>query len=342
MKMLKIPQKNLTRFIENLAEFGELHAPQKKDTKSYAFGKVEDIKNINLKYNRTILPLKKYMLKPTETIFEFNPESGYKTVIDTDNKKKVIFGVHACDIKALEILDMVMGENYMDHRYFEKRKNLAIIGISCEPDEYCFCHSMQAEFVESGYDLFFTEVDDNYVVTVKTSLGDDMVLASARLFQEVTPDLITRYKKKMAQQHDKLSRKTKINISYLPEIFELEYQSEVWKEYGERCLSCGSCTMVCPTCFCYDVYDEIALDQQQGVRKKRWDSCFFSNYALVAGGENFRGERFSRFRYRYLHKQEGFVSNYGRPSCTGCGRCIEVCPAGIDLRTVIQKIRGEL
>ena len=99
--------------------------------------------------------------------------------------------------------------------------------------------------------------------------------------------------------------------------------------------------MVCPTCYCYDVYDELNLDQVSGQRKRMWDSCLRKEHALVAGGENFREHRSDRVKFRYYHKQRGFVAEYGRPSCVGCGRCIVACPAKIDIVEVIQKIRGE-
>jgi len=340
MKILNLPKKNLLKFVESLKEFGEVNAPIKKGSNSFAFDRIKEFKKINLNYTRTILPLKKYFLKPISPMFKFTTTEGYIPIIEDEDKRNVFFGIHSCDIKSLEILDMAMKENYVDERYFNIRNNSAIIGISCEPDEYCFCHSMQADFVESGFELFLSELDNSYLVTVKTSLGDDMIMASASLFEEVTSDMIEKFKNKADERLRSFSNQ--INISYLPEIIELDYKSDIWKKYSDKCLSCGSCTMVCTTCYCYDVYDEITLNGKQGKRLKRWDSCFFPDYALVAGGENFREERFSRFRYRYLHKQEGFVSKYGRPSCTGCGRCIDVCPAGIDLRKVIQKIRGEV
>jgi hypothetical protein len=99
--------------------------------------------------------------------------------------------------------------------------------------------------------------------------------------------------------------------------------------------------MVCPTCYCFDVCDEVALGGRAGQRVRTWDSCLFKTHALVAGGENFRESRASRVKFRFYHKQRGFVAEYGRPSCVGCGRCSTMCPAGIDITTVIQMIRGQ-
>jgi sulfhydrogenase subunit beta (sulfur reductase) len=131
-----------------------------------------------------------------------------------------------------------------------------------------------------------------------------------------------------------------VEIRDLPEIFEMEYGAHIWEELGERCLSCGSCSLVCPTCYCYDVADEVELGSRDGTRVRRWDSCLYSSHALVAGGENFRESRASRIKFRFYHKQRGFVAEYGRPSCVGCGRCIEACPVQIDIVEVLNRLRG--
>jgi sulfhydrogenase subunit beta (sulfur reductase) len=131
-----------------------------------------------------------------------------------------------------------------------------------------------------------------------------------------------------------------VELGDLPEILEMEYSSEVWEELGARCLSCGACSIVCPTCYCFDVQDEVRLGTRAGERVRTWDSCLFKTHALVAGGENFRESRASRVKFRFYHKQRGFVAEYGRPSCVGCGRCAAACPAGIDIVSVISMIRG--
>jgi sulfhydrogenase subunit beta (sulfur reductase) len=132
-----------------------------------------------------------------------------------------------------------------------------------------------------------------------------------------------------------------VELSGFAEILEMEYESKVWEDLGERCLSCGACSHVCPTCYCFDVQDEVALGTRAGERVRVWDSCLLKNHALVAGGENFRASRASRVKFRYYHKQRGFVAEYGRPSCVGCGRCIVACPAAIDIVTVIRMLRGQ-
>jgi sulfhydrogenase subunit beta (sulfur reductase) len=165
-----------------------------------------------------------------------------------------------------------------------------------------------------------------------------MVLATGTLFEPVESRDIDEYKRR--SQAKRAQFKLDVEIRDLPEIFEMEYEAGIWDELGDRCLSCGSCSMVCPTCYCYDVVDEVELASGNGSRVRLWDSCLFSSHAEVAGGENFRASRASRIKFRFYHKQRGFVAEYGRPSCVGCGRCIEVCPVKIDIIEVINRLRG--
>jgi sulfhydrogenase subunit beta (sulfur reductase) len=339
MKILKLPKKNMDSFLSVLNKFGEIQVPVKKGEKSFAFDKISNWSEVNLDYNRTILPPKKYFLKPIDTIFRFSTTEGFKANVEDANKKLVLFGVHSCDIYAIKILDLVFSGKYTDNYYFARRKNIGIIGIDCTPDEYCFCHSMRADSVPDGFDLFLSDIGDAYVVSVGTSLGDDMVLSAGSAFQDVTGSDIDEYKHRSNERNKAF--KLEVELRDFAGIMEMEYESDTWKELGDRCLSCGSCSMVCPTCYCYDVYDELNLDQVSGQRKRMWDSCLRKEHALVAGGENFREHRSDRVKFRYYHKQRGFVAEYGRPSCVGCGRCIVACPAKIDIVEVIQKIRGE-
>jgi len=338
MQIVKLPKESLDKFMGSLSKFGEIHAPIKKDENTYLFSKIEDLSKIELDYNRTILPPKKYFFSPTETIFRFSPEKGYEPPEDNLNKKYVLLGVHPCDIHGLKILDLVFSGRYVDNYYFTKRKRTSIIGVSCIPDDKCFCRSMETDFVEDGFDLFLSDIDDSYLVRIATSLGDDMVRANQFLFKEVDKEDIAEYKRKSNERKNHF--KIDLELYNLPEIMDLEYENKIWEEIGEKCLSCGTCSMVCPTCYCYDVFDDLDLDGKTGERRRRWDSCLFKDYALVAGGLNFRPERSARVKNRYFHKQRGFVAQYGRPSCVGCGRCVQSCPAKIDIVEVITKIRS--
>lgn len=337
MKVLKLPKDRLDLFASVLQQFGEVHAPVEQNGK-YTFRRLARWSDARLDYRRTILPPKKYFLPAKDTLFQYREGEGYVACDPAPDRRTILFGVHPCDIYGLNILDQVFGGAYDDPYFQTRRKHVAIIGVDCIPDEHCFCRSMRADFVDRGFDLFFQDLGDRYQVLVGTALGDDMVLATGPLFEPVTQQDLDEYKRRSAAKRQAFQ--LHVEIRDLPEIFEMEYESSLWKKVGDRCLCCGSCSMVCPTCYCYDVADEVELGTHSGSRSRSWDSCLFSTHALVAGGENFREERSSRVKFRYYHKQRGFVAEYGRPSCVGCGRCISACPVKIDITEVISQLRG--
>lgn len=339
MKILKMAKENLDLFVSVLPAFGEVYAPVKRG-KGYVFDRPSKWSEVQMQYTRTMLPPKKLMLPPRETTFAFDPEKGYQDRLAEASKPMVLFGVHAYDIYGLNILDRVFAQSkYPDPYYIARRKNTAVIGVDFVPDEKHLASSMNADFVDSGFDLFLSDLGNDYLVLVGTSRGDDMVVMSHCLMQTPTDADFEEYKRRSRARRD--AYKVHLDLEDLPEILEMEYHSSVWDELGERCLSCGSCSMVCPTCYCFDVNDEVEFGSRKGQRIRSWDSCLLRTHALVAGGENFREERSSRVKFRYYHKQRGFVAEYGRPSCVGCGRCVDVCPAEINIISVIQAIRGE-
>jgi sulfhydrogenase subunit beta (sulfur reductase) len=338
MKTLKLAKDRLDLFAAVLQQFGEVHAPVALPGGGFAFQALERWSQARLDYVRTVLPPKKYFLPPREALLQFRPGEGFVPCAQGLAERIVLFGLHACDIYGLNILDQVFAGAFPDPYYQARRRQVAVIGIDCTPDAHCFCRSMRADFVDHGFDLFFQDLGEHYLTFVGTALGDDMVLATEALFEPVEPADIARYKQLSSAKHETYERQ--VEIRDLPEIFELEYDSTLWQELGERCVACGSCSMVCPTCYCFDVEDAVDPASGASTRTRVWDSCLFPTHALVAGGESFRETPASRIKFRFYHKQRGFVAEYGRPSCVGCGRCIVACPAGIDLVDVLNRLRG--
>jgi sulfhydrogenase subunit beta (sulfur reductase) len=337
VKTLTLAKDRLDLFAAVTQRFGELHAPVARGG-GYAFAPLDRWSDARLDYPRTFVPPKKYFLPPRETLFRFRPGRGFVPGSEDLEKRVVLFGVHACDIEGLNLLDLVMDGQFPDPYYQTRRRNVAIIGIDCTPDEHCFCNSMRSDFVEKGFDLFLHDLGDRFLVTVGTALGDDMVLAGDGLFEPMGSADVAEFKRRSAAKRELF--RSSVELRDLPEIIDLEYESAIWRELGERCLSCGACTAVCPTCYCYDSVDRPALGSEESRRLRCWDSCMFSTHAVVAGGENFRGEGSDRIKFRFYHKQKGFVVEHGRPSCVGCGRCDVVCPAHIEFVEVLNRLRG--
>jgi len=340
MRVLKLPKKNREKFVISLQHFGQVHIPKAKGKESYIYDTMTDPGEIAWDYLRTIVPPKKYVTPPRECLLKYDQESGYDEPPVEFEERQILFGLHPCDIHGLQIMDLVYDGEYDDPYYFKRRKDLVVIGLSCTPDDKCFCRSMDTDSVEKGFDLFLSELEESYLVAIGSGLGDQIVQYTSDLLEQAT----SGDRKEYLQTRN--ARKEQFEIEFdtsdLPYILDLESESEVWDEIGAQCLCCGSCSMVCPTCTCFNIYDRQNEDGGSGARLREWDCCLFKNYTRVAGGETFRDSRADRVKNRYLHKQRHFVEEFGRPSCVGCGRCIDACPAGINAVEVFQRIRGEV
>ncbi|MGB8952188.1 MAG: 4Fe-4S dicluster domain-containing protein [Candidatus Aminicenantales bacterium] len=337
MRILKLKKSDLSPFLDVISREAELWAPQKKgDTP--VFAPVTDFSKIELQTTRTLLPPKKIMVPPLFNMFHFT-EEGYKEDLSSISKK-ILFGVHPCDIHGLLILDKLFTQEYPDPYYMGARNNTLILGLSCWPDEYCFCQSTRTHIVEEGYDLFFTNLESFFLVWIGSSRGDDLVRLRPEVFDENLSDKdIQAYIQWQAKKEKAF--KTEIDFITMPDLMELKYKAPFWEKAGEACFACGSCSMVCPTCNCYNVTDKLFLGNKPGKRIRFWDSCTLSEYSEVAGGENFREKKSERLKLWYTHKLQAYVSKYGKPSCVGCGRCIATCPVNINVQTIAKALEGE-
>jgi ferredoxin len=243
--------------------------------------------------------------------------------------------MRACDINALRKLDEVMVKSvYPNPYYFARRRNTIIIGLDHEPLEDCFCHSMDANVALSGFDLFLTDLGEKYFVAIKSDTGYMMVNRYGG--QEVTEEDQTNFKKVKKEIESKF--KTQVEVHIVPELMDLEFESEVWKKWGDKCLSCGSCAMVCPTCYCYGVEEEVDLTFTKATKRRRLYSCNLLDFAAVAGDHNFRPEPHIRLKYRYYHQFKGFVEAFNQSLCVGCNRCGVACLAGIHPKAVLDDL----
>jgi len=337
MRIVKLHKKNLRSFLEDISQESELWAPVKKDENKHIFNSIEDFDQIDLNYTRTILPPKKLLFPPSFRMYE---ATSKKFQADFSHvSKKILFGVHPCDIHGLLIMEQFFKLSYEDPYFSEARKNLTIIGHSCWPDEHCLCRSTQTHIVEEGYDLFFTDLEKNYLVWIGSSHGDDLIQMNPDLFDEEVTEKDIQQFIQWREERDKAFQ-SEIQFEAMPDLMELKLGDPVWEEIGKACLACGSCTSVCPTCNCYNVKDNPLLGKEASDITRCWDACTLENYSAVAGGENFREKKSDRLKLWYTHKLQAFISKYGKPACVGCGRCVTTCPVDINIKTVAQSLQG--
>ncbi len=339
MQTLRMKSALLPDLLQALKSLGTLVAPVERSPGVFVLEALEDVAAARPDALRTILPFKKLLLKPSFAMLESVRRAGAESRPDNDLGPMVYLGAHACDVHALKILDLLFLCGYPDPYYRRNREQLTVVGYGCMPDEKCFCRSQGTGNVDDGFDLFLTPMEGRFVVTVASPRGDDIVRATRDLFEPATRRDVEEYLERLKRREKAFT--LSMDVSDLPYVLELKRDDPVWQELGKKCLCCGSCSMVCPTCACFNVRDEIP--QENVARRVRtWDACLYRDYALVAGGHNFRSSRADRVRNRYYHKQEAFVREFGKPSCVGCGRCIENCPTGINVVEVFQAVRGEL
>jgi sulfhydrogenase subunit beta (sulfur reductase) len=326
MGALILNRNALPGWIELIRDEYRLIGPQRVND-GYIYEEIHSPATLELDHPLTILPPKKFLFPSQEELIRFNFGVDHREISPVfDDRPTVIFGVHTCDLHALELLDRTLGENYPDQHYLQRRKNTTIVSIEClKPcSEYSFCKSMGTLSVPETFDLHLTDLGTSYLIDVGSEKGSHLLRrlagcqdASQRDYQDL--------RKVMSEKWSNFKYLLDFDVTELPSLLAMSYGSPVWDELGERCLSCGSCNIVCPTCYCFDVFDEINLSLDSGNRKRVWDSCQLDRFALVAGGHNFRSERSERLRHRFFHKGKYQSEATGLRGCVGCGRCAQVC-----------------
>lgn len=316
---------------------GIVYAPVKVSDLSFAFKKVETPHEIAFEALRTILPPKKFFYPPSETVIRYDNDGIHECL--PEPQFQVIFGVHPCDLAGIGIMDTIFSAAPSDSHYLKRRESSLIVGLSCMPDRYCFCQSMGTECPTTGYDLFVTDLGDDYFLEAITQAGNKVLTASREFLRSVTEDDRSRYKEFWNLRAEAFSNG--FAPDNLRSVMDLEADNKVWDEMGKRCLSCGNCTPVCPTCYCFDLVDVASFHDGAGERHREWDSCQFVGFAKVSGDFNFRPTPTDRLKFWYRHKLHGFDDPYGFKTCVGCGRCTVSCPAGIDDLVSVVKILQE-
>ncbi len=339
MQTFTMSRNKLPEFTEGLKKFGKLWAPVEKHEGVFSLEPITDVNKSRPDALRTILPFKKLLLKPLFPMLKTKKSGSIEECGDNEGGSQVFFGAHSCDIHALKILDLLYLSNYEDTFYKKNREKLVVVGFGCTPDEKCFCQSMNTSTTDSGFDMFLTPLKDKFLVTVSSAKGDEIISAFPEFFSPSASSDVRDYLERINERRS--SFKLTMDTTDLPYILEIMKDDNVWEELGKKCLCCGSCSIVCPTCSCFNVMDE-KPSEDEAVRLRAWDACLYKEYAVVAGGHNFRANRADRVKNRYYHKHEAFVREFGMPSCVGCGRCIENCPAGISVVEVFDYVRGKL
>lgn len=283
--------------------------------------------------NYSALSAKELIMPATEQIFTYHyqlAQAGEKIEIKPARLQEteiVLFGARVCDAKALVVLDALFGlpagKAFNDPYYRARRSRLTVITIACTTcDAACFCSSWEKGPRETaGSDLILYPVAGGYLAEAVSEKGKELLAFD--LFTDTD------------QEKPALATTAVVKLEGLEQkLLDIFSDLDFWQSVTEKCVSCGYCTYACPTCYCFNIFDEMRTDRE-GERCRSWDACMFYTYTLETSGHNPRPTIAHRYRNRINHKFSYYPANQGQILCTGCGRCIRGCPVGLDIREVI-------
>ncbi|MBQ7836109.1 MAG: 4Fe-4S dicluster domain-containing protein [Clostridia bacterium] len=339
--MLKIAKVDLSKLYAAIAETADLFVPAKTAGQTnYTLWSDETV--VDMDTLKTVKSPKDVFFPQSENLYTVNKvDKKYKiTPEELCNRDFVVFGMKACDIQGVKVLDKVFLSNPVDSFYKARRDHGTIVALACgEPEESCFCKVFGIDCAEPDADVACWFVGEDLCWKALTEKGEALTAKVAELLSEGDESAVEAKKAEIRAIVEKLPYSNLSLEGWHGDATKEKFDSPVWDELYKPCLACGTCTFVCPTCQCYDIKD---YDTGHGVQRYRcWDSCMYSDFTMMAHGNN-RTSQLQRFRQRFMHKLVYFpANNDGMYSCVGCGRCVDKCPAHLNIVKVIKAFQKE-
>ena len=339
--MFKIRKENLNDLYAKISESMGLYLPIKKagEVNYHVWG---EGKEVSLETLKTVRSPKDAFFPQSENMMKFKTEGKNIEIIDIRDEKApfVLFGVKACDYKAIEVLDRVFLMDPVDTYYKARREAITIVTLACsKPEESCFCSVFGIDATAPQGDVT-TWLDENYLYwQANTEKGEALTEKVSALFEKGGESEVVAQQAQTNAIIEKLPFAALDLSRFKPENLNELFNAPEWQSLSEACLGCGTCTFVCPTCQCFDIRD---FKTHDGILRYRcWDSCMYSDFTLMAHG-NSRTTQMQRYRQRFMHKLVYYPSqNDGLYSCVGCGRCVNKCPQRLNIVKVINTLGGK-
>lgn len=336
MKIVKIDKNQWAEGIAALQKSFRLLGPVKEDT-YYRFKELKKGEQPDFSFLNTRLSPKSLLFPQSEAIVEYSLDSRDEDhhvmkAIETDASPRAVLGIRPCDAKAVTLVNLNFDTpEYKDPYWVKTLAATTFIGLACDtPKSTCFCTSVGCgPYHEEGLDLLLVDEGKAYLVKILTEKGEKLLGAAG---MDTVDEDTTLFDAKKKAAEAKITSTIATSKLKNQDILDL-HGASFWEEVSFACLNCGTCTYTCPTCWCFDLQDEI--HGKSGKRFKNWDSCMFPLFTLHTTGHNPRGTKLQRVRQRFMHKLKYFVDKYDQGiMCVGCGRCVNQCPVNIDIRRV--------
>lgn len=325
-----------------LMEKGLLIAPVREGA-GFDFREISDPALVDLKFYNTVMSPKSVYLPHTEDFIKYKIGGSIldAVCVEPDVRPKTLFGVRPCDVKSFEIMDIHFSRTGKVDPYWSKRREATTIfgfafDVQAPADSTDFYSSLEIGAADpEGSDVFMIRRNDDLLLKGISSKGETLLSLLKSLADATEGD------GKYFAQTVELSRSFRTRFTCMEpkaiakKLESLFHNTQFWEQISAACLSCGICTFVCPTCYCFDICDETVFGE--GVRRRVWDACMFTDFTLEASGHNPRTKVYQRLRQKICHKYSFHVRKYGPISCVGCGRCTRNCPVGIDIFSIVDK-----
>lgn len=333
-----LPEKGFKGLVKSLLSDYKVFGTIEKDGFP-AFGELSSVEELVLSSTPTHLSAKEFLFPQREVLLKFNMKNAtHEAVIET--RKQVLIGLHPCDIRGLNLMDRVFAHGVPDPNYLTRREQTIVIGGDCMPDDYCFCKSLGNSEVIDGFDIFLHALGKGFLVRTGSEQGRAL-LSQYTDTREPSAKEFREYQEQKAKRDSSFKASLAASPKDLPGIYSKSDESPVWDKIGAICTGCGSCNNVCPTCYCFDVKDEVKASLVEGERVRTWDGCALEDFAKVAGGHNFRKTRAERLRHRFNRKFRYLSGTFDSLFCVGCGRCSRTCLVKINIVDVTNEIIRE-
>ena len=324
---MELKKDNLEKALTALAQMGKVLLPSTVDDVKkfvpYTPGVKFDPAMVN-----TTLPPKDVLFPQTQKMYRFTTGPAASVEEIQDSEAQILFGIRPCDVQSIGCLDKVfLTGTFTDTFYARKRDKLTLIAIACtKAAPTCFCGSMGVDPGTASFaDILLSPTAEGWNVRCQTEKGKAVEKALSGVVKDTT-----------GQALPVAVPELKVNLDAATKKISGMFDHPIWNELYRPCLGCGTCTFVCPSCYCFEMGPQMRGDG--GTEMRFWDSCMFSEYTRMAGGHNPRPSTKERLRNRYLHKLSYFSARCGENLCVGCGRCVEKCPVGLDISKVVEMI----